>query len=55
MTDREQIDHFAHELDKLIDRFRLEYHIPYAAVVGTLQIKIHALCDEGLRDENKEA
>jgi len=36
----------AKELDKLVDRYRSEYEMSYAAVVGVLQMKIHLLCDE---------
>ena len=43
MTDIEQIDHFSNELDRLIDRFRMEYEISYAAVIGTLHIKATTL------------
>lgn len=46
MTDKEQTDHFANELDALVDRFRSEYEMSYAVVIGTLQMKIHLLCNE---------
>jgi hypothetical protein len=46
VSDKEQIAHFANELDAIVDRFRSEYDITYAAVVGTLQMKIHNLCNE---------
>ncbi len=53
MTDKQQTDHFAHELDRLIDRFRMEYEISYAAVIGTLHIKATTLViDAG--DENED-
>lgn len=44
MTDKEQTDHFANELDALVQRFYAEYDISYAQVVGVLQMKIHLLC-----------
>lgn len=44
MTQKEQIDHFATELDALVDRFAEEYDLPYASVVGVLQLKIVLLC-----------
>lgn len=46
MTEKEQIEHLANELDNLIERYRDEYEISYAAVVGVLQIKIHLMCSE---------
>jgi hypothetical protein len=55
MTEKEQIQHFADDLDRLIERSRDEYDMSYAAVVGVLQMKIHLLCDEagGRADEVK--
>lgn len=46
MTEKEQTDHFANEIDRLVDRYRSEYEMSYASVVGVLQMKIHLLCDE---------
>lgn len=46
MSEKEQIDHFANEIDRLADRYRSEYEMSYASVVGVLQMKIHLLCDE---------
>jgi hypothetical protein len=46
MTEKEQIDHFANELDNLVNRFRTEYEMTYASIVGILQMKIHLLCGE---------
>ena len=46
MTDREQIDHFANDLDALVERYSHEYDMTYAAVLGILQMKIHSLCQE---------
>lgn len=42
----EQVTHLANELDALIDRFRSEYDMSYAAVVGVLHMKAHLLCEE---------
>ncbi len=39
MSDKEQTDHFAAELDRLVDRFRAEYELSYATVIGTLTLK----------------
>lgn len=46
MSEKEQIDHFANELDSLVNRFRTEYEMTYASIVGTLQMKAHLLCVE---------
>lgn len=54
MSDGEQITHFADELDKLVDRFRSEYEITMAGVVGVLHMKAHLLCEEASRSEEEE-
>lgn len=54
MTEREQTEHFDVELTALIRRFRLEYEMTYAAVIGTLQIKIVELVNEAQDDEEDE-
>jgi hypothetical protein len=46
MTDREQLDHFANDIDNLIDRYSDEYDMSYAMVVGVLEMKINSLCRE---------
>jgi hypothetical protein len=46
VSEKEQIDHFAQELDKLVERFRSEYDLTYASVIGALTIKSHQLIDE---------
>lgn len=46
MTDKQQTDSFADELDKLVDRFRSEYDMSYAQVVGVLEMKKWLLCSE---------
>lgn len=52
MDQKEQQRQFSEELDKLIDRFRKEYEISYASVVGSLTIKIHLLCTEAEEDND---
>jgi len=54
MTEKEQTDHFADDLDKLVDRYRSEYEITYASIVGVLQMKSHLLCEEA-SDRSDEA
>lgn len=46
MNDKEQTEAFANDLDKLVERYRQEFEMSYAATVGTLQMKIHLLCNE---------
>lgn len=46
MTDREQIQAFADDLDKLVDRYRAEFEISMAGVVGTLEFKKWLLMQE---------
>lgn len=48
MNEKEQIDHFANEIDALVDRYRTEYEMTYAGVVGVLQMKIYTLCAEAV-------
>lgn len=51
MTEQEQIFHFGDELDRLVNRFRSEYEISYAAIVGVLFMKAHLLCGEAGNQE----
>lgn len=54
MTEETQTQRLANEVDNLIDRFRAEYDMTYASVVGVLQMKIHLLCNES-QDGGDEA
>lgn len=53
MNTQEQINHFGDEIDNLVDRFRSEYDLPYAAVVGVLQMKSHLLMQEAAGREDE--
>lgn len=46
MEEKEQTNAFADDLDRLVDRYRNEFDMTYASVVGALQMKIHLLCQE---------
>jgi hypothetical protein len=46
MTDKEQITAFADAIDRLVEDYRAEFDLTYAAAVGVLQMKIHLLCEE---------
>lgn len=42
----DQTTHFANDLEALITRYRHEYEITYAQLVGVLQIQMFLLCQE---------
>lgn len=42
----EQIQHFESDLNRLVERYRQEYQLPYAAVIGTLAMKQFELHNE---------
>lgn len=46
MSDNDQIKAFADELDNLVERYRKEFDITYAGVVGALTMKAHLLMSE---------
>lgn len=50
MTDRDQIEAFAQELDNLIERFEHEFELPNVAAVGVMQLKIHAMLSRQLEE-----
>lgn len=54
MTEAEQTQQFCNELDRLVDRFSMEYQMSYAALVGALHIKAHALIVESFEDEEED-
>lgn len=54
MTEKEQTDHFADDVDRLVDRYRSEYEMTYASVIGVLQMKIWGMCAEA-NDREDEA
>lgn len=53
MTDKEQTQQLADELDKLLNRFADEYDLSFASAVGVLQMKIHNLCQQA-REESED-
>jgi hypothetical protein len=50
----DQIEAFANELDKLVDRFCDEYDLPYASVVGVLTFKTKLLMDDWENSNSNE-
>lgn len=53
MTDREQIKAFANDLDKLVDRYRDEFEITIAGVIGILSFKQFLLMQEACDKEDE--
>lgn len=54
MTSREQLKAFSNELDKLVDRFGEEYDLSYAQIIGTMQYKVHLLCEQAGEESEEE-
>jgi hypothetical protein len=48
VSEKSQIDHFASDLDALVNRYRAEYELTVASVVGVLEVQKHALIQETL-------
>lgn len=46
MNDSDQTAAFANDLDNLVDRYRAEFDVTYAAVIGVLFMKAQLLCTE---------
>ncbi len=51
MDETQQIIAFENELEALIHRYRHEFNMHYASVVGVLHIQAHALSCESLEDD----
>lgn len=54
MKEADQVEMFAGELDKLVYRFAEEFELTYAAIVGALQMKSHALCAEAMAPDDDD-
>lgn len=48
VSEKSQIDHFASDLDALVNRYRAEYELTVASVVGVLEVQKHLLIQETL-------
>jgi hypothetical protein len=48
------IDHFLTELDLQINRFRQEYEMTYAELIGCLEIKKSEILQEMQEDEDED-
>ncbi len=51
VDETEQVIAFENELERLVDRFRQEYCMTYASIIGVLHIKAHVLTAEALEDD----
>jgi len=49
-----QTSAFADDLDCLIERYRQEFDVTYASVVGVLFMKAHLLCQEAENENPPE-
>lgn len=54
MTDPEQIDAFARDLDALVSRYCAEFQLTVAGAIGVLEIKKHELIAEALKNRENE-
>lgn len=52
MNNKEQEAHLKEEIERVIDRFRLEYEVTYATVFGIFEIIKHEMIHE-IDDENE--
>lgn len=50
MSEKDQIEHLAQSLKALINRFRSEYEMSLASVIGVLEVEKHELIAEQLKD-----
>lgn len=58
MSEQERVQHFADDLDSLIERYRQEYDIMLTSVVGVLTLQVHYLLSDvyhkDAEDEDEE-
>lgn len=54
MTDPEQTDAFARDLDALVSRYCAEFQLTVASAIGVLEIKKHELIAEALKNEDDD-
>lgn len=54
ISERQQSEHFVNEVTRVIDRFRVEYHVSYGMLIGNLEfIKLKLFHEsQGLDDED---
>ena len=54
MDEKTQIGCFDDDLDRLIQRYSDEFDMSLAAMIGTLQVKIHQLVANSLDQDDEE-
>lgn len=54
MTHTQQITAFDNDILALINRYRREFDLPYASVIGTMQMRIMELYEDAGRQDNQE-
>ena len=54
MTHTEQVNQFSDELDRLVERFRSEYDLDYASMIGCLHLKVHFVSQEAYEEAEEE-
>lgn len=53
MNPQDQTFAFGDDLDKLVERYRSEFDITYAQIVGVLFMKAHLMCREAEGQEEE--
>jgi hypothetical protein len=54
MDDKEQTKAFAGDLDALVERYRSEFDLTYAVVIGVLYLKAHMMAEEASETTEEE-
>lgn len=54
MSQQEQIAAFANDLDALVERYRAEFDLTYASVLGALTMKAHTLMNEAIDNHEQQ-
>jgi len=55
MTQPDQAQHFANDLEALITRYRHEYELTYSTLIGVLHLQTFMLCREAEKRAEKDA
>lgn len=50
MSHVEQIEHLENDLDNIIERYRKEYEMTYAAMIGVFMLKVYQLSEEAYEE-----
>lgn len=54
MTDKEQIEAFAGDLDCLVSRYEKEFSLSLAGAIGVLQLKIFAISKDAFDKQEED-